>query len=168
LPIAGDAARAFSLPPLFRCLEDQMAKSKPPADIIEKRDVLHGPETTRDVLVSLGDHYFESGAIHDALSFYVRADHEPGLKRVVDAAIADGQTFLLQRIERSHRFQITPDVWRHTAESAEAKGKLRYALTGWERAGDEARADAIRVKLGIAVVAKALPGTEIVDPSIST
>ena len=145
-----------------------MAKIKPPADIIAKRDVLHGTESTRDLLVAHGDYFLEIDAVHDALSYFVRADHEEGIRRIVDAAIKDGQAFLLQRIERSHRFEVTPDVWRRTAESAEKAGKLRYALTAFERAGDTERANAIRVKLGIAVEQKVLPGTEIVDPTIST
>jgi hypothetical protein len=145
-----------------------MGRIKPPADIIAKRDTLHGGDTSRDSLVEYGDHYLETGAVHDALSFYLRAEHEPGIRKVLDLGQSEGEAFLLQRIERSHKISISTDAWRRTAESAEERGKLRYALTAYERCGDEARANAIRAKLGIAEVHRVLPGTELVDPATSS
>ncbi len=138
-----------------------------PVDVISKREVLWGDETPREALIAYGDHFVESEFVHDALSFYMRADHEPGIRKIMDIAVAEGEVFILQRIERSHRIEIPVDTWRRAAESAERTGKLRYALVGFERAGDEERSSSIRAKLGIAEPVRPLPGTEIIDPAAS-
>ncbi len=71
--------------------------------------------------------YLAEGRRFEALAFLAKAGDTDGIRRVRDAAVAEGDVFLLR--ESSGLLEEEPDLatWRALAENAASAGKDSYA-----------------------------------------
>ena len=115
-------------------------------DAIFKRDVLYGArKVSVDQLTKLGNDFESGGWTSDAVDFLAQAKDTEGLKRIRAKSVEEGDTFLFLKASRSlGDLDSVSDQLRICCENAAKAGKIRYAIKGYEKLGDEARADALR------------------------
>jgi hypothetical protein len=116
-------------------------------DAIFKRDVLFGARKVPTAeLQKLAKDFENAGWTSDAVDFLTQAKDEAALRKLRAAAVEDGDTFFFLKISRSlGDLESVHDELKRCAEKALALGKIRYAIKGFEKAGDEARAEEIRL-----------------------
>jgi hypothetical protein len=112
-------------------IEDQKVKQIP--DAIEKRDILHGrkklsPQQKELIGLSLKD----AGWASDAIDFLT--ENKTELENIKKVIIEEGNVFLLLKIFRILNEENQSELLQATA-NAEAHGKIRYALKGYEKLG---------------------------------
>lgn len=111
-------------------------------DCLKKRRLLNekevGPELCRDY----GEKFLALGFLEDALEFFKRGNHEPGLDKLKARALETGDAYLMTRLGE-HR----PEIWRQVAEQALKLGKIHFAQRAFEQAGDQEQAEAIAGRL---------------------
>jgi len=102
---------------------------------LRKRDLLNDPNGDENRLIREGERFLEEGFLMDALNCFSRARHTEGLEAVWSAAVESGDTFVCiaagQILGRT-----APEVWRHVGEKALEAGKLFFARSAFEKAGD--------------------------------
>ncbi len=128
-----------------------------PLDCVEKRNLLFGNTSPSD-LVGVAEAYLSEGRISDALAFFVRAENEAGIAKILEGAVADGDTFLLEQVRLAGR-EVPADAWKRTAENAKAAGKIMFAIKAFRAAGDDAAADALEPGQPAEADGPAQPGT---------
>lgn len=116
-----------------------MARQKLPSalpSLLERRGLLYGKESLKADHRALAESYFEAGRYTDALEFFLKVDDAEGIERLRQHAATHGDVFLLGEIERLTHTLIPPETWKEAAMNAERSGKLAFARTGFEKAGD--------------------------------
>lgn len=73
--------------------------------------------------------YLEEGRRNEAVAFLAKANDSEGLKALADEAVSLGDVFLLQSIAQLTGDEPDRATWIRCADSAEAVGKDRYAVT---------------------------------------
>lgn len=125
-----------------------MSHTKLP-DAIFKRDVLYGARKVPTAkLIELGKDFERAGWVSDAVDFLTQAKDEGTLRGLRAKAVEEGDTFLFLKISRS--LGDTESVFeelRKCAIKAVSLGKIRYAIKGYEKMGDEAAAEALRAQI---------------------
>lgn len=115
-------------------------------DSITKRDILFGARrtSTADIL-TLGKAYAAEGHLSDAIDFFVKGEGHGDLSSLVDRIVEDGDTFLLLKILRVlGEEKVSDSTLLKCTEKAQALGKTRYAIMGFEKLGETAKAEALR------------------------
>ncbi|MBI2923208.1 MAG: hypothetical protein HYY18_19305 [Planctomycetes bacterium] len=119
-------------------------------DSIAKRDTLWIDHKTPPDFGAIGDQFFDAGWHADAVEFYLRAGDNLKLKKALDAAVRDGDAWLVGRLAATSPRLVERDSWRECALNAERSERFSYARAAWEKAGDAEKAAAARAKvLGI-------------------
>jgi hypothetical protein len=115
-------------------------------DSITKRDILFGARRTRaGEILALAKAYAAAGHLSDATDFFAKVDASEEIGALVSTVIEEGDMFLLLKMHRLIGEERVPhEVIRQCAEKAQALGKTRYAIMGFEKLGDEAKAEALR------------------------
>lgn len=104
---------------------------------IDRRNILYGDKTPKERLIQLGEAYLEADRWLDALEFFARAEHAPGLDRVREHAVASGDAFLAVRMEQLGCDPLAADQWAALGAKAEADGKHSFAATAQAHASPE-------------------------------
>ncbi len=89
-----------------------------------------------------GDLFLDAGKLLQAMLFYERSRDRGRLERVRDAAVRDGDAFLLHWITRLDPEVVTPAEWREAGDRATREGKFVFARDCYEKAGDPEKAQA--------------------------
>lgn len=105
-------------------------------DYKEKQKLLYIEKTPPDTLIHLGDVCLESGKITDAIEFYARADHRPGLEKIRDLVIERGDVMDFQGVLRALRLAGSPDEWNRIGQRAFELKKYTFALHAFEKSGN--------------------------------
>jgi hypothetical protein len=110
---------------------------------IAKRDLLHGAKNSSHAQTA---QKFESeGWISDAIDFYNKAEDRASLLRLQNAAAAEGNAFLVLKVVRLLKQGDSElDAVRTVAAKAEAQGMVRYAISAYEKLGNEAKVRELR------------------------
>ena len=113
---------------------------------IQKRDILFGvKKASPSQLSEIASELETLGWISDAADFYKRAESTEALEKLKQAAILEGNTFLLTKI---CRFLGSTDSMqgflRECARNAEGQQKFRYALKAYELLEDVDNSERIR------------------------
>jgi hypothetical protein len=111
-----------------------------------KRVILHSDRVTDEQLNAAADSFIEHERYGEALEFLEHTRDGERLSRILSAAAGLGDTFLVMRAQKLCGKALPPDRWREIAAKAVALGKFFDAYRGYERAGDEERAEAIRAE----------------------
>jgi hypothetical protein len=102
-----------------------MAKSKIP-DPLERRHLIER-ELSPAQSLRLAEAYLEQGRALEAIDFLRKAAARDRLEALRDAAIADGDLFLLLRAAQALDAPPDREAWLRLGEAAAAAGKHRYA-----------------------------------------
>jgi hypothetical protein len=105
-------------------------------DSLKKRQLLNETNINPEMCREYGEKFLDLGLFDDALEFFKRAQYEPGLDKLKEQALANGDAYLMTRLG-SH----PPEVWRQVAEQALKLGKIQFARRAFEQAGDQEQAD---------------------------
>ncbi|MCX7816914.1 MAG: hypothetical protein N2317_05345 [Syntrophales bacterium] len=108
-----------------RYSKDRVMQDLP--DYREKQKILYTDKGNIDLWIKYGDAFFEAGRVCDALDFYRRADYQPGLKRVMESAIQEGDVMLFQQVLDSLRREGTKEEWDRIARRAFELGKYSFS-----------------------------------------
>lgn len=90
---------------------------------IQKRDLLHGPKTSPKALSAAGRGYLAKEAYSDALDFFEKANDRDGIAEIKKVALAQGDAFLLFRLQRFDRKLVAEADWQAAAAKAESLKK---------------------------------------------
>jgi hypothetical protein len=77
--------------------------------------------------VALAEAYVGEGRGIEAVAFLVKADARDRLRELADAAVADGDAFLLREVATALEEEPAADAWQALAAAAETAGKTLYA-----------------------------------------
>ncbi len=105
-------------------------------DYQEKQKLLYIEKTPPDTLIRLGDACLESGVMTDAIEFYARAGHKPGLEKIRDLVIERGDVMDFQGALRALRLAGNPDEWNRIGRRAFELKKYTFALYAFEKSGN--------------------------------
>ena len=98
-----------------------------PVHYLKKRDLLHSERTAPAVLSRVGNEFFVLQRYSDALDFFEKARDKDSIQKIKGHALAEGDTFLLARLERFDRSLVSREDWDQAAAQALAKGKASMA-----------------------------------------
>jgi len=102
---------------------------------LEKRALLY--ERTDTDFKYWGDFMFEKERYADALDFYITGEVEDGIERMKEFAIAEGDYYILARIEDKFNGRVKEEEWIKAAEAAVEKGRFADATWLYEKADDQ-------------------------------
>ena len=120
-----------------------MAEADLPAEE-RVRELTADPKLTTDEANRYGDLFVQAGKYPIALMFYERTKDRERLGRLKKDAIRTGDAFLLHGITRLVSDIVESGEWREAGEAALREGKLLFARDCFEKAGDAAKAAAVR------------------------
>ena len=101
-----------------------------------KQKILYIDKTSSETLVRYGDSCMEESALSDALDFYSKAAHLPGLQKIMDLALQNGDTFLFQRAAKALNKDIQPADWEAVGRHAMELKKFTFAQFALEKANN--------------------------------
>ncbi len=116
---------------------------------IEKRDILFGvKKVTPAQMATYAKEYEERSMLNDAAEFFHQVQAKTDLQRIMSTAESEGDVFLWLKVHRwlgdTH---LDSNALGRCIAQAEKFGKLRYALLGHQKLGNEKAAEAIREQL---------------------
>ncbi|MBU0514770.1 MAG: hypothetical protein KJ621_08350 [Proteobacteria bacterium] len=103
-----------------------MARNHLPG-VLKKRSLLNDPKAAPAEMTALAESLATAEFLSDAVDFYRKAGHEPGLRSVLERAVDDGDCFLVGKIEKALGAPLEREVWRRVAAQAKALGKDGFA-----------------------------------------
>lgn len=77
--------------------------------------------------IAFAEAYVEDGRAIEAVAFLVKAEAHDRLRELANAAVTDGDAFLLREVATALEEEPEADAWRSLAAAAEAAGKTLYA-----------------------------------------
>jgi len=98
-----------------------------PTHYIKKRDLLHAEKSSAATLAQTGREFLALERYSDALDFFEKARDGAGIAEIKQIALAQGDTFLLARLDRFDRNMISRAEWEAAAQKAEAAGRPSMA-----------------------------------------
>lgn len=111
------------------------------------RVLLTDPKLSPEELNRHGDAFLDAGRPNVAVMFYDRTGAPDRVKRVVDLAVREGDTFLLDWAARVRADSVSADDWRRCGQEAMNRRRLSFAVRAFARAGDDAKATEAREAL---------------------
>jgi len=109
---------------------------------IEKRDALHakgqknGDQSTK---IKLGEAFESEDWIYDSLDYFGKAQSNDKILSLQKKAADEGNVFLVLKAQRFLGDEST-NVLELATQMAEKNGMIRYAISGYEKLGDEKNA----------------------------
>jgi hypothetical protein len=113
-------------------------------DYREKQKLIYIDNSPKEVLITYGDRCRSADRIFDALEYYQKAKHKPGLREIVDAAISSGDAMLLEQAAKALGTSPTVGEWDRLGRRAMALKKHLFARYAFEKSGDQSMLEEIR------------------------
>ena len=113
-------------------------------DYREKQKILYIDRRPAEELIAYGDRSQEANHIFDALEFYQKAKHQPGLEKMLKMAISIGDTMLFEQAVRALRREYSAEEWNRLGQRAFALKKYTFARHAFEQVGDNTKLEEIR------------------------
>jgi len=107
-------------------------------DYREKQKVLYIDTRSADELIAYGDGYLAANRIFDALEFYAKAKHQPGLEKIRETAISTGDAMLFEQAAKALRREHAREEWNRLGRQAITLKKYAFARYAFEQIGDTA------------------------------
>jgi hypothetical protein len=104
---------------------------------LEKRELLNESVVSVDKLLEWGQRYEDAGLIYDAVDFYEKIGARDELTRLLEMAKLEGNVFLVSRLCKILKAELTSQEWLNIGEQAERVGMLTFAAEGFRRAGKD-------------------------------
>ena len=113
-------------------------------DYRERQKLLHIEQTPKEVLIAYGDRSRRADRLFDALEFYQKAKHGPGLREIMATAISSGDAMLLEQAAKALGAPPSRDEWNRLGRRALSLKKYLFARHAFEKGGDGAMLEEIR------------------------
>jgi hypothetical protein len=113
-------------------------------DYRERQKLIHIEQTPQEVLVAYGDRCRRADRLFDALEFYQKAKHGPGLREIVAAAVSSGDAMLMEQAAKALGAPPSVEDWNRLGRRALALKKYLFARHAFEKGGDGAMLEEIR------------------------
>ena len=113
-------------------------------DYREKQKLIHIEQTPKEVLIAYGDRCRRADRLFDALEFYQKAKHGPGLREIMAASIASGDAMLLEQAAKALGAPPSQEEWNRLGRRALSLKKYLFARHAFEKGGDGAMLEEIR------------------------
>ena len=107
-------------------------------DYRERQKLIHIEQTPKEVLVAYGDRCRRADRLFDALEFYQKAKHGPGLREIVAAAVSSGDAMLMEQAAKALGAPPSVEDWNRLGRRALALKKYLFARHAFEKGGDGA------------------------------
>ena len=107
-------------------------------DYRERQKLIHIEQTPQEVLVAYGDRCRRADRLFDALEFYQKAKHGPGLREIVAAAVSSGDAMLMEQAAKALGAPPSVEDWNRLGRRALALKKYLFARHAFEKGGDGA------------------------------
>lgn len=101
-----------------------------------------------DELLKYAERYMEEGGFADALNFYIAADSDDGVRKILSVATSNGDFFLYRRGCELMGMEMDREDLINLAQNAAASGKLVFARDAYLEAGDEKSAGDVEKLMG--------------------
>jgi len=95
--------------------------------VLKKRSLLNETKAAPAEMTALAESLAAADYLSDAVDFFRKAGHEPGLKSVLERAVDEGDSFLVGKIEKALGAPLAKEVWQRVADRAAALGKDGFA-----------------------------------------
>ncbi len=113
-------------------------------DYREKQKLIHIDQSPKEVLIAYGDRCRRADRLFDALEFYQKAKHGPGLREIMAAAISSGDAMLLEQAAKALGVPLSDDEWNRLGRRALSLKKYLFARHAFERGRDGAMLEEIK------------------------
>ena len=110
-----------------------------PLDPIAKRDLLAAERYDANRVQGYAEEFLSQRRLGDALEFFRKLQDESSVRRVLDAAIEDGDPDILWRVKRHFPGLINREDWLKAGDNAMQLGRFRCAAYIFQQAGDAER-----------------------------
>ncbi len=107
-------------------------------DYREKQKILYIDARSADVLIVYGDGCLEANRIFDALEFYSKAKHPPGLEKIMKTSISTGDAMLFEQTAKALHREHVREEWNELGRQAFTLEKYTFARYAFEQVGDTA------------------------------
>jgi hypothetical protein len=112
-----------------------------------KREMLEGDRASKEDLSGVGRGLAAEGLLDEALLFFVKAEDEEGMADVLEESRRRGDAFTFEAALRALGRTASQKEWSEVGERAAAAGKFRFAWRAFEKAGDKAGLEKVRLAL---------------------
>jgi hypothetical protein len=116
----------------------------PLPDYQEKQKILYIDRRSTEGLIGYGDRSLEANLIFDALEFYQKAKHRPGLEKILEMAMSTGDAMLFEQAAKALRREYSAEEWDRLGQRAFGLKKFTFARHAFEQVGDSAMLEEIR------------------------
>ena len=114
---------------------------------LRKREMLQGDRASKEDLSREGRGLTAEDLLDEALLFFVKAEDEEGMAAVLEESLRRGDTFTFDAALRALGRTASRNEWAEVGERAAAAGQFRFAWRAFEKAGDKAGLEKVRLAL---------------------
>ncbi len=104
--------------------------------VLKKRSLLNETKAAPDEMTALAESLAAADYLSDAVDFFRKGGHEPGLRSVLERAVNEGDSFLVGKIEKALGASLAKEIWQRVADQARALGKDSFAAQAAGRVAD--------------------------------
>ncbi len=112
-----------------------------------KREMLQGDRASNEDLSGVGRGLAAEGILDEALLFFVKAEDGEGMAAVLEESRRRGDAFTFEAALRALGRTASQKEWSEVGEQAAAAGQFRFAWRAFEKAGDKAGLEKVRLAL---------------------
>jgi len=105
-------------------------------DYREKQKLIYIDNSPKEVLITYGDLCRSANRIFDALEFYQKAKHGPGLREIMAESISLGDAMLYEQAAKALGAAPSTEEWNRIGRRAFALKKYLFARYAFEKGGD--------------------------------
>jgi tetratricopeptide (TPR) repeat protein len=134
---------------LCHCLLGWLVILKKLPDYRKKQSILYIDSKSDKDLIAYGDGYLETGRIADAVEFYQKANHIPGLKKISTLAEEVGDIMLFQSAMRALKEAVTNDDWNNIGQKALEQKKFTFASHAFQKSNNTEKIEEIKSMLKV-------------------
>ena len=113
----------------------------------QRRELLDSEQPPERKLVDQGGEFVEQGLFDEALTFYIRAGDEKGMKTVLAESRRLGDTFTFDAALRSLGKTATQSDWKEVGENAFEAGRLWFSYRAFEKADFQEGLEKVRAAM---------------------
>jgi hypothetical protein len=113
-----------------------------------RRDLLDSEQTPEGKLVQQGEEFAEQGLLDEALTFFIRAGDEKGMKMVLAESRRLGDSFTFDASLRVLGKTASRDEWKEVGEKAFEAGRLWFSYRAFEKADYQEGLEKVRAAMG--------------------
>lgn len=113
-----------------------------------RRDLLDSEQPAERKLVDQGEEFAEQGLLDEALTFFIRAGDEKGMRRVLAESRSLGDSFTFDAALRVLGKTASRSEWKEVGEKAFEAGRLWFSYRAFEKADYQEGLEKVRAAMG--------------------